>query len=82
MQLPRALWNGLTIVITLAWLTNLAVGWFALGQSEPAVNFVFGAVVGSLYMIKPRAADAAKTMTDAIGHAKSADEKPARGEGP
>lgn len=84
MQLPRTLWIAVTVVIVLAWLANLVVGWFYIGRSEPAVNFIFGAVVGSLYMIKPRAAEAAKTMTDALSNAKTptAEEKPARGEAP
>lgn len=85
MQLPRALWIAVTVVIVLAWLANLVVGWLALGNAEPAVNFIFGAVVGSLYMIKPRAVEAAKTMTDALSNATKtpAEEKPpARGDAP
>lgn len=81
MQLPRALWIALTVVISLAWLANLVVGWAGIGRTEPAVNFIFGAVIGSLYVIRPRAAEAAKNIVDAIS-GKPADEKPPRGDSP
>jgi hypothetical protein len=81
-QLPRPLWITLTVTIALAWLANLTVGWFNLGKTEPAVNFIFGAVIGSLYVIRPRAAEAAKNIVDAIS-GKTTDEKPPpRGDSP
>ncbi len=86
MQLPRALWIGLTVIIALAWLANLIVGWLALGRTEPAVNFIFGAIVGSLYVVRPRAAEAAKNIVDAISGRPAAEDKPAeekpRGDSP
>jgi hypothetical protein len=81
-QLPRPLWIALTVVISLAWLANLVVGWLKIGPTEPAVNFIFGAVIGSLYVIRPRAAEAAKNIVDAIGGSKNTDEKPPRGDSP
>lgn len=81
MQLPRALWITLTVVIALAWLANLVVGWADLGRTEPAVNFIFGAVIGSLYVVRPKAAEAAKNIVDAIS-GKNTDEKPGRGDNP
>jgi hypothetical protein len=79
--LPRPLWIALTVIISLAWLANLVVGWLGIGQTETAVNFIFGAVVGSLYVVRPRAAEAAKNIVDAIS-GKAADEKPPRGDSP
>lgn len=81
MQLPRALWIALTVVISLAWLANLVVGWLDIGRTEPAVNFIFGAVIGSLYVVRPKAAETAKTIVDAIS-GKTTDEKPPRGDSP
>lgn len=81
MQLPRALWIALTVVISLAWLANLVVGWLSLGRTETAVNFIFGAVVGSLYVVRPKAAEAAKNIVDAIS-GKDTSEKPPRGDSP
>lgn len=82
MQLPRPLWIALTVIISLAWLANLIVGWLKIGPTEPAVNFIFGAIVGSLYVVRPRAAEAAKNIVDAIS-GKPADEKPPpRGDAP
>lgn len=80
MQLPRPLWIALTVTISLAWLANLVIGWLKLGQTEPAVNFIFGGIVGSLYVYRPRAAEATKNIVDAIRG--KADEKPPRGDGP
>lgn len=82
MQLPRLLWIALTLTIALAWLANLVVGWLDLGRTEPAVNFIFGAVIGSLYVVRPKAAEAAKNIVDAISSSKNTDEKPPRGDNP
>lgn len=82
MQLPRPLWIALTVIIALAWLGNLVVGWLDLGRTEPAVNFIFGAVIGSLYVVRPKAAEAAKNIVDAISGSKPTDEKPPRGDSP
>lgn len=76
MQLPRPLWIALTVVISLAWLANLVVGWLDIGRTEPAVNFIFGAVIGSLYVVRPKAAEAAKNIVDAISGKTTTDEKP------
>lgn len=84
MQLPRALWIALTVTITLAWLANLVVGWLEIGQAETAVNIIFGAVVGSLYVVGSRAASAAQNIVDAISRKPTDEkpEKPPRGDGP
>lgn len=80
MRLPRSLWIALTVVIAGAWLVNLVVGWFDLGQTEPAVNFIFGGVVGSLYMIRPKSSDGARSIVDALRGGN--DEQPPRGDAP
>jgi hypothetical protein len=81
-QLPRALWITVTVAILLAWLANLVVGWADLGRTDPAVNFIFGAVISSLYVVRPKAAETTKNIIDAMSRRKDTDEKPPRGDKP
>jgi hypothetical protein len=62
--LPRPLLIALTILISLAWLANLTVGWIDPSRSIPAVNTIFGIVAGSLFALgqKDSAISAIKTL--------------------
>jgi hypothetical protein len=62
--LPRPLLIALTILISLAWFANLAIGWVDPARSIPAVNTIFGIVAGSLYALgqKDTAVRAIKSM--------------------
>jgi hypothetical protein len=55
---------ALTILISLAWLANLAIGWVDPARSVPAVNTIFGLVAGSLFVIgqKDKAVSAIKSL--------------------
>lgn len=49
--LPKPLLVALTILIALAWLANLAIGWVDPTRSIAAVNTIFGLVAGSLFTL-------------------------------
>ncbi|ACU39457.1 hypothetical protein [Actinosynnema mirum] len=81
MRLPRALWIALTVLITLAWTVNVAVGFVWPDRIQPGVNLVFGAVVGSLYLpaVKPTARRVRQRMGRAIAGEQNQDDEPATG---
>jgi ABC-type amino acid transport system permease subunit len=49
--LPRPLLIALTILISLAWLANLAIGYIDPPRAIPAVHTIFGIVAGSLFAL-------------------------------
>jgi hypothetical protein len=55
---------ALTILISVAWFTNLAIGWVDPTRSIPAVNTIFGIVAGALYTLgqKDKAVAAIKSL--------------------
>lgn len=50
-MLPRPLLIALTILISLAWLANLAIGYIDPPRAIPAVHTIFGIVAGSLFAL-------------------------------
>jgi fructose-specific phosphotransferase system IIC component len=49
--IPRWLVVALVVVVTVAWLANLIVGWRDPHNSEPAVNTIFMVIIGSLFAL-------------------------------
>ena len=72
--MPRPLMIALTVLISLAWITNLVIGYLQPAASQPSVNAVFAIVVGALYALgrkehtagKPRKLPVRKRIADLI----------------
>lgn len=47
--LPQSVTTGIAIVVTLAWVANLIVGYFKIADTDPSVNAVFMIIVGALF---------------------------------
>jgi hypothetical protein len=47
--LPRPILIALVILISVAWATNLAVGYLGIANTEPSVNAIFALIVGALF---------------------------------
>lgn len=64
-MLPRPLLTALAILISLAWIANLAIGWYDPARSVAAVNTIFGIVAGSLFVLgkKDTAVNTIRTLT-------------------
>lgn len=67
--LPKSLLIALTILISLAWIANLTIGWLDPARAIPAVNTIFGIVAGGLFTLGQK--DAAVGAIKAL-HAKRA----------
>ncbi len=63
-MLPKPLLIALTIVIALAWVANLVVGYIDPTRAIPAVHTIFGIVAGSLFALGQ--ADNAKAAIKSI----------------
>lgn len=63
-MLPKPLFVALTILISLAWIANLTIGYIDPTRSIPAVNTIFGIVTGALFTLGQK--DAAMTAIKAL----------------
>lgn len=50
-MLPRPVVIGLAILVAVAWATNFAIGLLYPGRSDPALNTIFGIIVGAVFTL-------------------------------
>lgn len=81
-MLPRPLWIALTIMISLCWLANVVIGFIDLDRAQPAINLIFGAVAGTLYIDRPGVRKATRDKAKAIADGVANAAKKRDGDGP
>lgn len=65
-MLPRPLVTAITVLVTLAWLVNVVVGFLDPNRHDPTINAIFAVVVGAIYSL--RGTGKVSAARRALGH--------------